>query len=87
MVAHEKTDGQYIERQRAATTSDSESQRAVQQAPQRDTTSANEVVQQETMSAKELTSANEWQRVAILANLSFFPIREEPTTINPKEAF
>ena len=28
---------------------------------------------------------NEWQRVVILANFAFFRIREEPTTIHPKE--
>ena len=35
------------------------------------------------------TSDNEWQRVVqrvtISANFSFFHIREEPTTKNPKE--
>ena len=28
---------------------------------------------------------NEWQRVTISANFSFFQIREEPTTKHPKE--
>ena len=60
------------EQPQRATANHNERHNKRQQAPQRDTTSANEVAQRETMSAKELTSANEWQRVAILANLSFF---------------
>ena len=31
------------------------------------------------------TNDNQWQRVAISANSSFFRIREEPTTKHPKE--
>ena len=31
------------------------------------------------------TSDNEWQRVTISANFSFFKIREEPTTKHHKE--
>ena len=31
------------------------------------------------------TSDNEWQQVVILANFPFFSIREEPTTMHPKE--
>ena len=31
------------------------------------------------------TSDNEWQRVTISANFSFFQIREKPTTKHPKE--
>ena len=30
-------------------------------------------------------SDNEWQRVTISANFSFFQIREEPTTKHPEE--
>ena len=33
------------------------------------------------------TNDNEWQRVAISANSSFFQIREESTTKHPKENF
>ena len=31
------------------------------------------------------TNDNEWQRVTISTNISFFQIREEPTTKYPKE--
>ena len=31
------------------------------------------------------TSDNEWERVTISANFSFFQIRENPTTKHPKE--
>ena len=31
------------------------------------------------------TNENEWQRVTFSAKFSFFQIREEPTTMHPKE--
>ena len=34
---------------------------------------------------KVTMSDNEWQRVVILANFPFFWIREEPTSMHPKE--
>ena len=52
------------------------------------TTNDNEwqrVVQRVTMSGT--TYDNDWQRVVILANFSFFQIREKPTTKHPKENF
>ena len=33
------------------------------------------------------TSDNEWQRVVVLANFSFSRIREEPTTMHPKDTY
>ena len=50
------------------------------------TTSDNEwqrVVQRVTTSGE--TNDNEWQRGTILANFSFFQIREDATTKHPKE--
>ena len=52
------------------------------------TTNDNEwqrVAQRVTMSGT--TYDNDWQRVVILANFSFFQIREKPTTKHPKENF
>ena len=37
------------------------------------------------MTMSGASSDNEWQRVTILANFSFFQIREEPTTKHPME--
>ena len=74
MIAHEKTDGQYIERQRAATTSDSESQRAVQQATTSATTRHNEREQSGTTRDNECQGIDERQRMTTSGHFgqSFF---------------
>ena len=68
----------------SGTTSDNEWQRVTTSG----TTSDNEwqrVVQRVTMSGT--TYDNDWQWVVILANFSFFQIREKPSTKHPKENF
>ena len=75
VIVYKKTDEWYIEWQRvtaSGTTSDNKWQRVVQRVTTSGTANDNEWY-------------NEWQRVAILANFSFFQIREEPTTKYPKE--
>ena len=80
-IVYKKTDEWYIEWQ-WMTTSDAKSDNEWYNKWQRMTVSDNEwqrVVQRMT------TSDNEWQRVTISTHLSFFQIREEPTTKHPKE--
>ena len=66
----------------SGTSTDTKWQRVVQRVTASDTTSDYEWKQVK-MSDSEWY--NEWQRVTISANFSFFQIREEPTTKHPKE--
>ena len=76
-IVYKKTDEWNIEWQRM-TTSDNEWQRVITSG----TTSDNEWYNE----WQRITMIdNEWQWVVILANFAFFRIREEPTTIHPKE--
>ena len=53
---------------------------------QRVTTNDNELYTEwQRVRQRVTTNDKEWQRVVILANFTFFWIREEPTTIHPKE--
>ena len=98
-IVYKKRDERYNEWQRvttSGTTSGTSSDNEWQRVVQRVITSDNEwqrVVQRKTTNDNEwqrvvqrmTTSDKEWQRVTISANFSFFQIREEPTTKNPKE--
>ena len=73
--------GSFIKRQMSGTSSDNKWQRVLTST----ITSDNEWNKWQRMTASDTTNDNEWQHVTILANLSFFQIREEPTTKHPKE--
>ena len=64
------------------TTSDNERQRVVQPVTTNDNEWYNEWYNRW---QRGRTNDNEWQRVAISANSSFFRIREESTTKHPKD--
>ena len=98
-IVYKKRDERYNEWQRvttSGTTSGTSSDNEWQRVVQRVITSDNEwqrVVQRKTTNDNKwqrvvqrmTTSDKEWQRVTISANFSFFQIREEPNTKNPKE--
>ena len=86
MIVYKKTDEWYIKWQPATTSGTSYNE--WQQVVQRVTTDDNKWQRMTTSDNKwqRLTkNDNEWQRVVILTNFPVFRIREEPTTMNPKE--
>ena len=76
-IVYKKTDKWYIEWQRV-TTSGTTSDNEWYNEKQRVTRNDNEW-------KRVTTNDKEWQRVVILANFLFYRIREEPTTMHPKE--
>ena len=89
MIVYKKTDEWQLVATNG-TTSDNEWQRVTTNDNewQRMTTNDNEWQRMTTSNNKwqsMTTNDNEWQRVVILANFPFFQIREEPTTMHPKE--
>ena len=72
------SDNEWYNKWQRMTTSDNEWQRVVERVRTSGTTNYNEW-------QRMTTSDNEWQQVVILANFLLFRIREEPTTMHPKE--